>query len=331
MKENLKVKCHICDFETTAKGVGRHYHNIHELKLSENADIYLMYFDYNNPGILDDIKDMIRNGIGLKSIQKKYHNIGTGSLPMLKKSLSNIYPDDFNKKVTDRGKQTLLNNTGSRYSEKFIERMGGFKNQTLAKKAAKVASTNVSRLEKLSEMLKYNNPSHNPQIIEKRKQIYDEKTQEEKRAIIKKRLATCEKNQSYLKRAETIIEKYGGFVAYGNKTAGHSNWHDKLKQMLIENNIITESEQTVVNNYTSDEVDLEKKIIIELNGDFWHCNPKFYNGDYYHPFIKMTAKQIWDKDEKRISDYIQNGWRVIVIWESDDLNEKINELKKIYG
>ena len=45
----------------------------------------------------------------------------------------------------------------------------------------------------------------------------------------------------------------------------------------------------------------------------------------------MTAKQIWDKDEKRISDYIQNGWRVIVIWESDDLNEKINELKKIYG
>ena len=52
---------------------------------------------------------------------------------------------------------------------------------------------------------------------------------------------------------------------------------------------------------------------------------------YYHPFIKMTAKEIWDKDEKRISEYIQNGWRVFVIWESDDLKEKINELKEIYG
>lgn len=331
MKENLKVKCHICNFETTSKGIGRHYHNRHGLKLSENPEVYLMYFDYNNPGILDDIKNMIRCGIGLKSIQKKYDTIGLGSLPILKKSLADIYPDDFTKKVTDRSRETYFNKTGTYYSDKFNEKKCGFRDKILAKKAAKIASTNASRLEKLSERLKSNNPSHSAQTIEKRKKTYHNKTEDEKIAIIEKRLITCNKNQSYLKRAETIVKKYGGFVNYGNKTAGHSNWHDGVKQMLIKNNIITISEKTVVNNYTSDEVNLEKKIIIELNGDFWHCNPKYYDNNYYHPFIKMTAKEIWDKDEKRISDYIKNGWRVVVIWESDDLNEKIKELKEIYG
>lgn len=322
----------MCNFETTAKGVGRHYHNTHNLKLKDNPEVYLGYFEFNNPGLLVHIKEMITNGIGLKSIHKKYNNIiGAGSLPILKKALVDVYPDDFMKLVTQRSRETLMGKIGFYYSTGFTKNISGFNDIELAKKASKIAHGNPDYKSRLVNRMKIDNPSHNPTTIEKRKTIYKNKSGEEKIDIINKRKKTCRDNNSYLKRAETIIKKYGGFVAYGNKTTGHSRWHDDVKKLLLKNDIITESEQTVVSNYTSDEVDHNNKVIIELNGDFWHCNPLNYNPNYFHPFIKLTANEIWKRDEKRIAEYKNNGWDVFIIWESEDVNKKIDEYKKLYG
>jgi hypothetical protein len=74
--------------------------------------------------------------------------------------------------------------------------------------------------------------------------------------------------------------------------------------------------------YCVDELHLDKKIIIEVNGDYVHANPKFYKSD---DIIRLygssyTAGEKWDSDECRIHNLESMGYTVFVIWENDDLN-----------
>lgn len=66
----------------------------------------------------------------------------------------------------------------------------------------------------------------------------------------------------------------------------------------------------------------DKRIAVEFNGDFWHCNPSMYQSDYYHPVRKLLASQIWDIDRDKAQLLSQEGYRVITVWESDWSNNK---------
>lgn len=66
-----------------------------------------------------------------------------------------------------------------------------------------------------------------------------------------------------------------------------------------------------------------KKIIIEYNGDYHHCNPNKYKSNYYNQLNKKTAQEIWDYDKERIKFFESIGYRVITIWESDWKNKSI--------
>lgn len=73
-----------------------------------------------------------------------------------------------------------------------------------------------------------------------------------------------------------------------------------------------------VGNYLIDYCNKFHKIAIEINGDYWHCNPKDgWSEDDVHPHLKKTAQEIWKKDLARINDLKGMGYKVIVIWESD--------------
>ena len=73
-------------------------------------------------------------------------------------------------------------------------------------------------------------------------------------------------------------------------------------------------------------------LVIEFNGDYWHCNPKKYKPDYFHPHKKKTAKEIWDEDKLRI-DYLKKmGYNLEVIWEREfSDNKKLNKIIKKYA
>jgi G:T-mismatch repair DNA endonuclease (very short patch repair protein) len=68
-------------------------------------------------------------------------------------------------------------------------------------------------------------------------------------------------------------------------------------------------------------------LIIEFNGDYWHCNPNKYNKDYLHPHKKKTAKEIWGEDKLRVDNIKQYGYHLEVIWECELDNP--NTLKTI--
>lgn len=57
--------------------------------------------------------------------------------------------------------------------------------------------------------------------------------------------------------------------------------------------------------------------IIEVYGDWWHCNPKIYKEEYYHSKVHKTAKQIWKKDKIRENLIKNNGYNLEIIWECD--------------
>lgn len=74
----------------------------------------------------------------------------------------------------------------------------------------------------------------------------------------------------------------------------------------------------------------DSKKIIEFHGDIFHANPKIYScDDKPNPYYKkLTAKKIWDMDKEKQNKAKNNGYEVLVIWESDYIGEKDKCVKK---
>lgn len=60
-------------------------------------------------------------------------------------------------------------------------------------------------------------------------------------------------------------------------------------------------------------------IIIEVQGDYWHANPKFYkeNEVINYPKRKCKAKEIWENDKKKKLIAEKYGYEVLYIWEDE--------------
>lgn len=109
---------------------------------------------------------------------------------------------------------------------------------------------------------------------------------------------------------------------------------------MVENNIDFEVEYCLTSSdgharYFDFKVD---NYLIELNGDFWHANPKIYaeNDIINLPDSDgVLAKSLWEKDAQKLQLAQQNGFTVITLWECD-LNdskklEKIKRIMKLYA
>lgn len=71
--------------------------------------------------------------------------------------------------------------------------------------------------------------------------------------------------------------------------------------------------------YVYDFIDVLSKKIIEYNGDMFHANPKKYKKtDTPHPYRKnKTSVEIWESDKKKLDVAKNNGYDVLVIWDSE--------------
>ena len=81
--------------------------------------------------------------------------------------------------------------------------------------------------------------------------------------------------------------------------------------------------------FYGDIVSFSKKILIEFNGDYWHCNPDKYKSDFFHHIKKMCAYDIWHNDAKRLETISSLGYKILVIWENEYKNGAwINKLEQ---
>lgn len=72
-----------------------------------------------------------------------------------------------------------------------------------------------------------------------------------------------------------------------------------------------------VDGFCVDLVNHELKIVIEVNGDFWHANPKIFDACWINNMNKKSAQEIWDRDYKRESKIKNAGYDVIVLWQRE--------------
>jgi len=129
------------------------------------------------------------------------------------------------------------------------------------------------------------------------------------------------------KWSKLIEEKYnnGDFV----KVSGSKYSKDEYQLMgkIINKMKLNENEFYSINNknvffrkidnnvYSYDFV--YNKKIIEFNGDYWHCNPKLYDKNYYHKHRKMYANEIWEYDKLKQEKSLSIGYDFLVIWENE--------------
>lgn len=184
-------------------------------------------------------------------------------------------------------------------------------NELLAKNGAKALSLippdkrkeNASKAGKIGGK----NPNNKGRFTTER---WNQKTEEEKFAQVKKASAALHNKLKDPVYAAQHYAKVFSQTKIGYQSKGHKDLHELIKELGFESHVQISMMQV-------DECNQDKKIVIEYNGDMWHCNPRIYKPDDYNSVIRMTAKEKWQKDIARKKTLRDLGYRVIVIWESE--------------
>jgi hypothetical protein len=70
-------------------------------------------------------------------------------------------------------------------------------------------------------------------------------------------------------------------------------------------------------------------LLIEANGTYWHCDPRFFNKDdnvFFPGKRKFLAKDIWKNDEVKTNEALKQGYKHVSCWEHDINNQTYKEI-----
>jgi hypothetical protein len=150
----------------------------------------------------------------------------------------------------------------------------------------------------------------------------------EKRLLEEEGIVNVFQRESVKKKIiETMLERYGvERLVPGKEIRQYTSIHRKVVKYLNSININCEIELVIPynNSFLAYDIFIKPDLLIETNGDYWHCNPLLYKSTDVVTFpdlIPRTAQEIWDKDKRKIEYAENNGFKVLVIWEKD-INEK---------
>lgn len=136
-------------------------------------------------------------------------------------------------------------------------------------------------------------------------------------------------NERQKKWTKSLFEN---FEKYGDGRSLQSQWaSDIIDRICNELNINRPKKEKWISSKNGDlrfsyDFTFNKKII-EFNGDYWHANPKFYDKDF---ILKgnITAENRWKIDEEKIKLAESRGYEVLVIWESDFIENSEHIINK---
>jgi len=162
------------------------------------------------------------------------------------------------------------------------------------------------------------------EMMKKRHNTYYKKTENERKKINKKRGRTFEqiKKEKGINYAIELMKKR----TFKNKNYSNIS-QDLFKELLIKNinYYFGENEWFIKHDDGIYYVDFKYgDKIIEFNGTLFHADKRFYcDSDTPNPFKKeLTAKEIWNYDEKRLNIIKKKNYNIKIVWEYDYLNDK---------
>jgi G:T-mismatch repair DNA endonuclease (very short patch repair protein) len=74
------------------------------------------------------------------------------------------------------------------------------------------------------------------------------------------------------------------------------------------------------------------KVLIEVQGDFWHANPSYYRDNNVLNFPgnkKKIAKELWEGDRKKLELVEKLGYIVIYLWEDEIKKSSSDEIMQL--
>lgn len=155
-----------------------------------------------------------------------------------------------------------------------------------------------------------------------------------------------------LKTKQTLFDKYGvlnpiDLPAYKRNNGRISSIHKKVADYLSDINVLFELEKgnlfktynKILQREYNPIVDIiveDKKLVIEINGDYYHANPKKYKSTdiLYKWKGYQDAEAIWKFDKQRKEQIESFGYTVLILWETDirnnftEVQSKLNEALK---
>lgn len=168
----------------------------------------------------------------------------------------------------------------------------------------------------------------NMERYEKYKQDEERRKKMRERSRIIRRSGICPSCGSSMQKMSTLCGRCSGrknlFINMNGKL---SKLHKNIKELLCLSDKGFVSEMKI-DSYVVDELNEQKKLIVEINGDYVHANPLYYKSE---DVIRLwdthyTAQTKWDYDKIRIDKLKSLGYTVFIIWESDNLEQKKQEL-----
>jgi len=168
------------------------------------------------------------------------------------------------------------------------------------------------------------------------KKIWEDFSDEKKSLIKKKRIKYWESltDEEFERLCDKLKENWFNLPECERKNYLKKRFRWKMRKTSIEKKIakalsdlsIPYESQFYLKRKFFDFRISKSKILIEVNGDFWHGNPKKYKSDdiLSHPGKKIVAKEIWKKDKEKEKIAIENNFLVLVFWE-DEINGKQEE------
>lgn len=298
---------------------------------------YVIYED----GIEEKFKDVGKikikcsecDNISERIIKVKYFNKPLLCFSCLTKGERNPF---FNKKHSSKNKQKISKSAKDRFSNPKNNPMYGRSVYDIWLEKYGKDETDKKWKERYKKqslrMLGKNNPFYNKTHTDENKKIISEKNKLKWKNDEFKRIQSKKFSKGQRDLLKKNPDKYknnkrnAGHISHLNQSRYKKNKPEiKFEKILQENNI-EYVYSPIMGNYQYDFKIKNKRILIEVDGDYWHGNPKKYT---ILNHIQMN-KQKRDKEKTEFAE--KHNFKLYRIWESDiydkqKIKEIINEIK----
>lgn len=311
------MRCIICNKEFNQTNILKiHINRYHSINKLTNEVNYIKSQIEIEDSTFDTVKDLYLEGYNVSDLKEMYGVSFANYIELLGIKRTNS-ESKKTKVYKDKIESTNMKRFGvknpsqakaikKKKKETFLKNFG-YENNFCNPKIQKVAQSHID-YEKAQESIrdtlikKYGDSVYNPSQIpgvsvkigESQKKRISKMTADERRRMTEKARANITYVSSQEIRIQTILNQLDvEYTANGFLYA--YNW-----DLIFKN-----------------------KVIIEVQGDFWHANPKFYKESDVL-LDGLLAKDVWKKDNRKRKLIESKGYTVHYFWESD-INNMTNE------
>lgn len=308
-------KCHTCNKELVANGIGHIHHCPNKNTVLTKNEIKIDFLKYNFPNIAERDKlytEYIINKKSLPTLKKEY-NICYRAVQFLLKQYNITWrnssqanniamPKRIQTNIEKYGAVNVLSKDTEIYKKrnKTVLDKYGVSNIFAAEEIKKRITSDELYLDKYGKTLHEFN-------TDRCKKMWAKKTDDQKNEWLKKSI--------WSKMADNI---------------GISKLELRIQNILYDKNITFTSQFPLGHKYY-DFCLPDIRLLIEVNGDYWHANPRKYKETDHISYFKekKTAKSVWLKDEKKRQIALNNNYKIMYIWEDEIVNKDDTELTKL--